>query len=362
MKKNVREFSPHRKQNALNEWGKLGYGSNKAQIVADKYGCSIQSLYIWKSRYDGNIESLANGSHAVHNVWNKYTAKELAQFKRLTTKYQAMGNSERYYLLQTKHAYTKSVSTYYRMKRAINVAPYQKLKKYIRQDYNTPDMVGVKWQIDVKYVPKECIVPELYNKYYQQGTKKYFTMYQYTCIDECSRKRFMYAYDSLGTLETIDFIKRCIVFFGYKPCIIQTDNGGEFANNQSEKPSAVTMFLESLNITHKRIRPYTPRHNGKVERSHKTDNQEFYAFQQFTSLDDVRNKMQNWVYRYNNNRPHSALKMKTPQQYENMKLEILHQKNYFEFPQKDGEIINGSVKFVRQNIDWAFTPRELYTA
>ena len=41
-----------------------------------------------------------------------------------------------------------------------------------------------------------------------------------------------------------------------------------------------------LGIRHKLIRPYTPRHNGKVERSHREYQKRFYACHCFYSLDD----------------------------------------------------------------------------
>ena len=49
-------------------------------------------------------------------------------------------------------------------------------------------------------------------------------------------------------------------------------------------------LLNQLNITHQLIRPRTPRHNGKVERSHRNDNERFYNNLKFDSLEDLRNK------------------------------------------------------------------------
>ncbi len=54
---------------------------------------------------------------------------------------------------------------------------------------------------------------------------------------------------------------------------VQTDNGFEFTNRFSNSKRDLTTLFESaaaqLGIRHKLIRPYTPRHNGKVERSHR---------------------------------------------------------------------------------------------
>ena len=53
----------------------------------------------------------------------------------------------------------------------------------------------------------------------------------------------------------------------------------------------LTLFerkLKELGIKHKKIRPFTPRHNGKVERSHRKDNERFYATHCFFSFEDFR--------------------------------------------------------------------------
>ena len=70
--------------------------------------------------------------------------------------------------------------------------------------------------MDVKYVPKTCYVGIDEQKFYQ-----------YTVINDASRERFIYPYKEQSSYSTIDFVKRAIVYFGYKPQIIQTYNGTE---------------------------------------------------------------------------------------------------------------------------------------
>ena len=95
----------------------------------------------------------------------------------------------------------------------------KKIKKYIPKPYDMPTNIGVKWQMDVKYVPKTCYVGT-------DGQK----FYQYTVIDEASRERFIYPYREQSSYSTIDFAKKTIVYFDYKPQIIQTNNGAEFTH------------------------------------------------------------------------------------------------------------------------------------
>jgi len=55
-----------------------------------------------------------------------------------------------------------------------------------------------------------------------------------------------------------------------------------------------------LGIKHKRTRPYSPWQNGKVERSHRIDNKQFYSKQEFTSENDLIKKVKRYESRYNN--------------------------------------------------------------
>ena len=71
---------------------------------------------------------------------------------------------------------------------------------------------------------------------------------------------------------------------------VQTDNGFEFTNRFSNSrrnlPTRFELTAARLGIRHKLIRPYTPRHNGKVERSHREDQKRFYGSRRFYSLAD----------------------------------------------------------------------------
>ena len=131
-------------------------------------------------------------------------------------------------------------------------------------------------------------------------------------IDEASRERFIYPYKEQSSYSTIDFVKRAIVYFGYKPKIIQTDNGGEFTHiSKTNRIHPFDTLCNSLNIEHKLIRPRTPRHNGKVERSHRNDQQRFYQFLKFYSYEDLLTQMKSYLKRANNI-PMQVLNWKTP--------------------------------------------------
>ena len=162
--------------------------------------------------------------------------------------------------------------------------------------YHTPDYPGDKWQVDVKYVPTGCKAPGLESRFYQ-----------YTYLDEASRKRFLHFANEHSMYETVSGLKEAIAFFGYAPKVIQTDNGSEFTDmvvmnggkaKSREWPCLPDSFCESCGIGHKCIRPRTPEHNGKVERSHRVDQEKFYKTPRFNSLRDLRERGKGWMVGY----------------------------------------------------------------
>ncbi len=80
-------------------------------------------------------------------------------------------------------------------------------------------------------------------------------------------------------------------------------------------------FCLKENIYHHKIRPRTPRHNGKVERIHRNDNERFYSFLSFYSLEDLRYQGSQYLKR-SNNIPMQVLNFLTPIEMRNKLLNI----------------------------------------
>lgn len=114
-----------------------------------------------------------------------------------------------------------------------------------------PTSIGTNWQMDVKYVPKAC---------YAGIDGKSF--YQYTVIEEVSRKRFLYAHEEQSSYVTCDFIRRAIAFFRYLPNRIQTDNGAEFTHiTKTDRIHPMYALCGKLGIEHKLITSMGMPHN-----------------------------------------------------------------------------------------------------
>ena len=131
-------------------------------------------------------------------------------------------------------------------------------------------------------------------------------------IDEASRERFIFPYKEQSGFSTVDFVKRAITYFGYAPKVIRTDNGSEFTNfSRTKRVHIFDKFCAENKIEHKLIRPRTPRHNGKVERSHRSDQERFYNHLNFYSYDDLLVQMKRYLRR-SNRIPMTILGWKSP--------------------------------------------------
>ena len=167
--------------------------------------------------------------------------------------------------------------------------PSRKKNTYKPKPYEQMTYPGQRLQVDVvdvKVVPRKCIAdPQL-------------RLFQYTAIDEFTRLRFLAAYPEQSTYSSADFLKKLVKWYarrGIQVECVQTDNGFEFtnrfSNSKRDLPTLFEVTAAKLAIRHKLIRPYTPRHNGKVERSHREDQKRFYSYHNFYSLDDFAKQL-----------------------------------------------------------------------
>lgn len=256
------------------------------------------TLWRWRKQYDGTVKSLEPkfSRKGIHHP-NEQTEEEKQAIQNLVRRNPTIGLNELYGKLCRQYGYKRNPVTLYRYLRRNDFYKVKKRKPYIPKPYDTPLSLGEKWQLDVKHVPFECYT----------GNEDRERHYQYTVIDEASRKRFIYAYREQSQNSTVDFVLRAFEFFGYRPKIIQTDNGVEFCflrgkGNQGTKDGRIHL-LDKLclhfGIKHQLIRPRTPRHNGKVERSHRNDNERFYRYLRYYSFSDLQTQMAAYLKRSN---------------------------------------------------------------
>ena len=271
---------------------KLYRTGTSISFVCRRYKISKSSLMRWNKKFDGTKESLIDKSHKPLTPHPKaHTQQEIKWIRDYIRRTPNISLCELYGRLRTDKGYSRHAASLFRVMRKMGIYVNKETKsKYTPKPYDTPTDIGIKWQMDVKYVPKYCYTGT-------DGEK----FYQYTMIDEASRERFIYPYKEQSSYSTIDFVKRAVVYFGYKPQIIQTDNGQEFTYTmETNRTHPLDALLNELNITHQLIRPRTPRHNGKIERSHRNDQNRFYSYLKFYSYDDLKSQMKAYLKRSNN--------------------------------------------------------------
>ncbi len=174
--------------------------------------------------------------------------------------------------------------------------------KYIR----VPLRPGELMEIDVKYVPDKI------------DNTRY---YQYTAIDCASRWRYIKIYDEQSNYHSIDFLKETIKKFPHQIKAVKTDNHSTFTNRYigyeksidplNPKLHILDLFCMQRGIIHYLIDKGKPQQNGKVERSHRTDQETFYDEVKCSTIGELKYKIALWNMYYNNLK-HCALNGKTP--------------------------------------------------
>ena len=177
--------------------------------------------------------------------------------------------------------------------------------KYVKEERQPGDLI----EIDVKYVPGR-----IKNKRY----------YQYTAIDTASRWRYLKIFDGQYNHHSVLFLKEVIDNFKYRIRAVKTDNGPCFTNRYNgtykredlspKKLHAFDVCCAENNIVHYLIDPGKPAQNGKVERSHRSDQENFYDKHDFKSVKELERKIKIWNNEYNN-LEHCGLNGKTPLEF-----------------------------------------------
>ena len=273
---------------------------NGVTKAANRFRVSRNAIYEWKAKYDGNWKSLIDKSHRPHHHPAEHSQEEYDLIKRYWKKNQ----DDKIVLWDKirKKGYARSYKSMCRAIKRLELGEVEKRREGQKpKPYAKAEYPGQKVQIDVKYVPSYCVAND--TKYYQ-----------YTAIDEYSRVVYREMYEEHSTYSSRDFIRKVVNFYPFKIELVQTDNGGEWTNalkSDNPKPTMFEIELARLGIKYTRIRIATPRHNGKVERQHRTDEKRFYKKMRMYCLEDGRKQLAKYN-KTSNNIPKICLDFKTP--------------------------------------------------
>ena len=284
------------------------------------FNVSRASIYRWRKKYDGSVNSLNNLSRRPHSHPNQHTEDEIKLISDMRRRNPNAGLVVFWVKLRLR-GYSRSIPALWRVLRRLALIPVKPPNpKYIPKPYEKLLYPGQRVQIDVKHVPTACIA----------GDARVMgdSYYQFSAIDEYTRFRYLAAFQDESSFSAATFVKQLVKAFPFPIECIQTDNGPEFTNlftSKKGKPTLFQLTLNHLGIKHKLIKPFTPRHNGKVERSHRKDNEYFYATHRFMSFEDFKQQLYVWNRKYNSF-PMRPLKWNSPAQYikDFLSLGLLH--------------------------------------
>jgi transposase len=266
-----------------------------ATKVCKDFNIPRSSFYDWKKAYDKDGEAgLLRRKPVSKSHPRKLKQSVLDKIVYLRNTYQLGAKRIKYYL-ERYHNIIISESSVSRtlVKYKINRLPKTASKRTLhtkRYSKNTP---GHHVQVDVKFI---TLRDTLGNK---------IRRYQYTAVDDATRIRALKIYSKHNQKNAIEFIDQVVEKFPFRIHTIRTDRGHEFQ-------ARFHWHVEDKGMRHSYIKPRSPQLNGKVERSHRIDQEEFYQLLTYTDDVDLNKKLESWERFYNFDRPHGAFEGNTP--------------------------------------------------
>ena len=262
------------------------------------FGITRQAFYKWLRRYEEQgVEGLRDRSRRPHVIPHATKPEVVSKIVYLRQHYH-FGPHKIAMYLKRYHDIEVSPSGVWRILKRLDMSRLPASQRYRRhvdrwKRYEKP-LPGHRVQMDVKFIAP------------LQGSRK--KHYQFTAIDDCTRIRVLRIYDRLNQQSAIRFLDYVLEKLPFQVEVIQTDHGAEFG-------SQFHYHVLDRGIGHVYIKPATPRLNGKVERSHRIDAEEFYRMLEGVVIDDTgvfNVRLKEWEDFYNFHRPHGALDGQTP--------------------------------------------------
>ncbi len=258
------------------------------------FGVCLAQYYIWLRRYEKNgMDGLRDRSRRPSMIRCRIPSEVIALILRIREERRYGAVRMSLYLQRHNQVYV-SPTTILKIFHRHHVGRVS-LKRYrpgpkLQAEGPLP-VPGQSAQIDVKFVPRAGHARQRF--------------YQFTAIDEATRYRVLRVYNYNNTRSAVTFLDEVRRRLPFAIQRIQTDNDSSFGPQ-------FTWHLADLGIAHRHIPPASPEVNDKVERSHKTDAEEFYRGKQFRNRKQLGHRLRGWEKEYNEQRPHLALKGKTP--------------------------------------------------
>lgn len=259
------------------------------------FGISREIFYRWKRALDEKGEAALINSKPCPENPKLRTPKDVEEKILYLRRTYHLGQLRIAWYLKRYHDITISQGGVRNvlLRHGLNRLPRNAKKRTVLTQRYEKQVPGHHVQVDVKFLD------------FKDQQEQKVRRFQYTAIDDATRIRALKIYERHTQENAIDFINYVVEKFPFRIATIRSDNGHEFQ-------AKFHWHVEDQGMTHRYIKPRTPRLNGKVERSHLTDKEEFYQLLTYTDDVDLNEKLREWESFYNYHRPHGAHSGKTP--------------------------------------------------
>jgi len=298
--KEIKEYLKFRKKLFILNYVKEVGNTTKA---LREFNIQKSTFYKWKKAYDKEgPNGLIQKKPIANNHPRKIKPEVTEKILYLRKAYQ-LGSWRIKWYLERYHGISISESSVSRIliRNGVNRLENKKSRRTLHTKRYSKQVPGHHVQMDVKFITLK------------DASDITVRRFQYTAIDDATRVRVLKAYVKHNQANAIDFVNHVIEKFPFRIHTIRTDRGHEFQ-------ARFHWHVEDLGMRHQYIKPRSPQLNGKVERSHLTDQKEFYQLLSFTDDVDLNKKLEEWERFYNFNRPHGSFNGKTP--YEVLKCKL----------------------------------------
>lgn len=279
---------------------------NNVSKACRYYGVSRETFYRWKRAYDAKGENALINSKPCPENPKIRVPKEIEKKIIHLRKTYHLGQLKiswylaRYHNIKVSPGGVRGVLLRNNLNRLPKNQRKRSMPEFKRYEKQVP---GHRIQVDVKFLK------------FKDKQGRQLKRFQYTAIDDATRIRALKVYTKHTQANAIDFINHVTDKFPFRIHTVQTDNGHEFQ-------AQFHWHCEDLGMRHVYIKPGTPRLNGKVERSHNSDKEEFYQLIDYKGDVDLQKKLKEWENFYNYHRPHGGLNGKTPYEVLKKKIEM----------------------------------------
>lgn len=289
-------------------WIKMHERGAPVTGVCQHYGISRKTFYKWRRRYQEGerdfhaLRDLSRRPHSHPRSVPKATVERLLALRRRTR----YGPRRLAYYLAQENIPISVFGVYRVLQRAGLVKKRRSRPRKKPQSYAMA-IPGQRVQVDVKYLP------HLQLRTRPEPLKQYL----YTAIDDCTRLQVAWVNSEITPQASVQFLHRLLRTFPFPIQEVQTDHGVEFTYvffPHVQKPHPFEEALRTQGIHQKLIPVGMPKQNGKVERVHRTLDEECLNPRTFRKPGPREHTIHRWLRFYNTQRPHSSLAWLTPLQ------------------------------------------------